>query len=225
MNASLYALNGAILILAGLVPGRAGDRVLATDKDSDETLIARAGKGDRLAASTLVVRHADRIYAVCRRMLRNQTAAEDAAQETFLRLWKHAAKWKPQGAQFGTWLVRVAMNICFDRLRREGREISDEGIPERADPAPRADEVMAARDRRDAVEGALALLPDRQRAAIILCHYQELSNIDAAAALDVSVDALESLLARGRRALKDSLIARRDELLEDGGHDRNVVIS
>lgn len=194
------------------------------DKDSDEALIARAGRGDRLAASALVVRHGDRIYAVCRRMLRDRDAAEDAAQETFLKLWKHAGKWRPQGAKVSTWLVRIAMNACLDRLRREGREIPDEAAPERADPAPRADHLMAVEERRDAVEAALARLPDRQRAAIALCHYQELSNIEAAAALGVSVEALESLLARGRRALKESLIGRRAELLEEEGYDRDVVI-
>ncbi len=187
--------------------------------------MARAGRGDRLAASALVVRHSDRIYAVCRRMLRDRTAAEDAAQETFLKLWKHAGRWRPQGAEVGTWLVRIAINACYDRLRREGREVGEDAAPERADPAPRADDLLAAEDRRSAVETALARLPDRQRAAIILCHYQELSNIEAAAALEISVDALESLLARGRRALKESLISRRDELLEEGSHDRNAAIS
>lgn len=196
---------------------------MAADRDSDEALIARAGRGDRLAASALVVRHSDRIYAVCRRMLRDRAAAEDAAQETFLKLWNNAAKWKPQGAQFGTWLVRVAINCCFDRLRREGREIGDDAAPERADPAPRADELLAAEERRRAVEDALTRLPDRQRAAIILCHYQELTNIEAALALEISVDALESLLARGRRALRDALIDRREELLEEGSHDRSAV--
>lgn len=198
---------------------------MAADNDSDEALMARAGRGDRLAASALVVRHSDRIYAVCRRMLRDRTAAEDAAQETFLKLWKHAGRWRPQGAEVGTWLVRIAINACYDRLRREGREVAEDAAPERADPAPRADALLAAEDRRCAVETALARLPDRQRAAIILCHYQELSNIEAAAALEISVDALESLLARGRRALKESLISRRDELLEEGSHDRNAAIS
>ena len=182
------------------------------DQDSDETLVARAGRGDRRAASILVERHTDKIYAVCFRTLRSRPAAEDAAQETFLRLWKHASKWRPKGAKFETWLYRVAMNICFDQLRKTKREAPEESAPERADESPRQDERVFAAERRLVVDEALASLPVRQRAAINLCHYQELSNIEAAKIMDVSVDALESLLARGRRALRDRLAPMREQL-------------
>ena len=192
-------------------------------EDSDEELVARAGRGDRAAASALVLRHTNRILAASYRMLGDRAAAEDATQETFLRLWKHAAAWKPQGAKFETWLYKIAMNICLDRLRRRGRERPEEEAPERADSAPLADERMEQDDRRAAVEAALAALPERQRQAITLCHYQELSNIDAAAALEISVEALESLLARGRRALRDRLISRRAELMEGGRHDTSAL--
>lgn len=190
--------------------------------DSDESLVARAGRGDRTAAGALVLRHTDRIFAVSLRMLGDRAAAEDATQETFLRLWKHAARWKPQGAKFETWLYRIAMNICFDRLRRRGRELPEDAAPERADPEPRADEQMASNERRAAVEAALAELPERQRLAITLCHYQEMSNIEAAALMEVSVEAVESLLARARRALRDRLAPRREELLE-GERDERAI--
>lgn len=192
-------------------------------EDSDERLVARAGEGDRAAAGALVLRHTDRIFAASYRMLGDRSAAEDATQETFLRLWKHAARWKPQGAKFETWLYRVAMNICLDRLRRRGRERPEEEAPERADVAPLADERIEQRQRRAVVEEALAALPERQRAAITLCHYQELSNIEAAAALEISVEALESLLARGRRALRERLSPRRAELMEGARHDASPL--
>ena len=187
---------------------------MATDEDDDEALVARAGRGDRLAASALVVRHSDRVFALCRRLLRDRAAAEDAAQETFLRLWTNAARWRPQGVRFEAWLCRVATNLCLDRLRRSGREVDGDAIPERADPAPGAERLLMAGEQRTAVEAALDALPERQRAAIALVHYQDMSNIDAAAALEVSVEALESLLARARRSLRDRLAASRAELLE-----------
>lgn len=146
-------------------------------------------------------------------MLGSKAAAEDAAQETFLRLWKSAASWKPQGAKFETWLYRVAMNVCLDQLRRRRREAPEEAAPERADPADRQDQVLFAAERRFAIDEALARLPERQRLAVTLCHYQELSNIEAAEIMAISVDALESLLARGRRALKESLAPLREHLL------------
>lgn len=175
-------------------------------------LVARAGKGDRRAAAILVERHTDKIYAVCFRTLRSRPAAEDAAQETFFRLWKNAAKWRPKGAKFETWLYRVAMNICLDQLRKRKREAPEESAPEQADGAPRQDEQVIAAERREIVDEALALLPERQRAAINLCHYLELSNIEAAEIMEISVDALESLLARGRRALRDRLTPMREQL-------------
>lgn len=181
--------------------------------------MARAGRGDRAAASALVLRHTDRIYAVCYRMLRSPAAAEDATQETFLRLWTHAAKWRPQGAKFETWLYRVAMNICYDHLRKGKREAPEEAAPERSDPKGRPDDRLLADERRAVIEAALAELPARQKMALTLCHFQELSNIDAAAVMDLSVDALESLLARGRRKLREKLAPMRDALAGDMNDD------
>lgn len=174
-------------------------------EDSDDALAMRAGRGDRLAASRLIARHSARVFAVCLRMMGDRASAEDAAQETFLKLWRSADRWRPGRAKFETWLYRVAANACIDRLRQRRPEAPVEEAPEIADEAPLADQGLVAAERRRAVDAALAALPDRQRIAIVLCHYQELSNADAAAALDVSVDALESLLARARRSLKESL--------------------
>ncbi|MBI1365796.1 MAG: RNA polymerase sigma factor [Alphaproteobacteria bacterium] len=197
---------------------------MALGEENDEALVARAGRGDRAAASALVLRHTDRIFAASYRMLGDRAAAEDATQETFLKLWKNAARWRPQGAKFETWLYKVAMNACLDRLRKRGREAPEDAAPEMTDGAPRADDILIAAERRDAVAAAIAALPERQREAIVLCHYQELSNIEAAKIMDVSVEAIESLLARGRRALKDALIERREELMEGGRHDGPSVV-
>lgn len=147
-------------------------------------------------------------------MLGDRAAAEDAAQDTFMRLWQNAHRWRPEGAQFQTWLYRVASNACLDRLRRRGRETTVDEFPETIDNAPAALDGLLAEERRRAVAAALAELPERQRLAVALCHYQELSNIDAAAVMSISVDALESLLARGRRTLRDKLASHVAELME-----------
>src|SRR5262249_1240552 len=141
------------------------------------------------------------MVAVARRMLADPHEAEDVAQEVFLRVWREAANWRPGQAKFVTWMHRVTLNLCYDRLRRR-REIADPdaGLAV-ADPAPSASAAWLASQRAQRVQAALADLPERQRAAITLCHFEEMTNIEAAAALDVSVEALESLLSRGRRTL------------------------
>ena len=185
---------------------------MANEQDSDEVLVQRAGRGDKRAAQMLVERHTDKIYAVCFKMLGSQHAAEDATQETFLRLWRNARKWKPAGAKFSTWLYRVAMNYCVDQLRKRKRDAPEEAAPEQIDHAPRPDDTYLAGEKRFIIDEALSALPRRQRMALTLCHFQELTNIEAAQVMEISVDALESLLARGRRALRDRLTPLREEL-------------
>jgi RNA polymerase sigma-70 factor (ECF subfamily) len=169
--------------------------------DPDTDLVARAGKGDRAAAQALMARHLPKMLTVARRMLGNQAEAEDAVQDAFLKLWTHAARWQPGRALFETWLYRVVLNKCYDRLRRKPVAKLDEA-GEVADPAPAADQLLHGSAVAKEIEVALADLPERQRAAIVLCHYQECGNIEAAEILGISVEALESLLSRGRRMLR-----------------------
>jgi RNA polymerase sigma-70 factor (ECF subfamily) len=152
----------------------------------------------------MVARKLPRMLALANRMLGDLAEAEDVAQEAMLRAWKQAPGWKPGQAKFDTWLHRVGLNLCYDRLRRR-REIPTETPPDRADDGPAPDRGLMAAQTGIRVDAALALLPERQREAIILCHYQELTNIEAASLMSVSVDALESLLSRGRRALRQTL--------------------
>src|SRR5690606_21973682 len=146
-----------------------------------------------------------RILALAFRMLGSRAEAEEVAQEVFLRVWQQAGAWRAtDGARLSTWLHRVAVNLCLDRLRRR-RETGLEAAAEvaAADPHPGAN--LQRRAVADRVAAALASLPDRQRTAIVLCHYQELGNIEAAAVMEIGVEALESLLARGRRGLRERL--------------------
>lgn len=184
------------------------------DEESDDALIARAGRGDRLAASVLIARHSPRVYSLCRRLLSDRAAAEDAAQETFLKLWEGAGRWRPNGARIDTWLYRVATNACLDRHRSRRRDAPEEAAGERADDAPNAEVRLRDADRRRVVEEALAGLPDNQRIAMTLRHYQDLTNIEIAETMSMSVDAVESLLSRARKGLKDALAVMREELME-----------
>jgi RNA polymerase sigma-70 factor (ECF subfamily) len=162
----------------------------------------RTAKGDAVAFRALADAHLSKIMNYAYRLLHDRTEAEDVAQETFLRLWKDAARFEPK-ARVTTWLHRIAHNLCIDRLRGRREQPSETLDEERTsqEPGGLLDQKRVALD----VERALAALPERQRAAITLVHYQGLSNIEAAAILEINVDALESLLARGRRTLKEML--------------------
>lgn len=171
----------------------------------DAGLVTRVAGGDRTAYAQLVLRHADRFLRLAERLLGERAEAEDAVQDAFGRLWIRADSFDPARARFTTWFYRVVANACHDRLRRRRTE----PLPaawDAADPAPDAEAGVAAGQRAAAVQTALAALPERQRLAMVLSYYEELSNEEAAAAMDVSVKALESLLVRARRTLRESLM-------------------
>lgn len=175
------------------------------DFDPDANLVQLAGQGDAVACTRLVDRHLVRIHRFAQRLLGNAADAEEVAQEVFLKVWQQAARWRPGAALFSTWLYRVTQNLCLDRLRQrhpEGPGMLEELIDPDAPMQSRLEQASTVAQVRDAV----ALLPPRQRAAIALCHDEGLSNIAAAAVLEVSVDALESLLARARRSLREWLL-------------------
>jgi RNA polymerase sigma-70 factor (ECF subfamily) len=173
-------------------------------QDPDEALLAGVARGDASAVRALVARKLPRMLALARRMLTDPAEAEDVAQEVFLRTWRQAPRWRSGEARLDTWMHRVALNLCYDRLRRR-REIPTAEPPETPDLGPAPDRGLHAAETSAQVERALAALPHRQREAIVLCHYQELGNIEAAGLMGVSVEALESLLGRGRRALRAAL--------------------
>jgi len=172
-----------------------------TEADPDEALLARVASGDPAAVQALVARKLPRIHALAARMLDDPMEAEDVAQEAFLRIWRQAPRWRSGEAKFDTWLHQVVMNLCRDRLRKR-REQPTAEPPEQIDHAMAADQRLETAQTSQAVRAALAGIPDRQREAILLYHYQDLSNISAAAVLGVSIEALESLLSRGRKALR-----------------------
>lgn len=185
--------------------------VAMTDSDSDEALLVRYGAGDATAARLLLARLAPRILRLAQRLLQDAAEAEDVTQEAMLRLWRIAPKWQAEGAKPSTWLHRVAVNLATDRLRRR-RGVGLDTIDEPDDPAASAVEGMIDGDRRRALDEALALLPDRQRAAVVLRHLEGLTNPEIAAQLGIGVEAVESLTARGKRRLAQLLEGRREDL-------------
>lgn len=177
------------------------------ERDHEALLVARVADGDRAAFAELLKTHQQPLVRYARRMLSDPGAADDVVQETFLRLWTRAGSYKSSSARLTTWLHNIAHNLCVDSFRRNARLsfTDDESQLEvtTAGPERDAESTDSAHRVRTALEG----LPERQRSALLMCHYQGLSNREAASVLDVSVDALESLLARARRRLKEELLS------------------
>lgn len=179
----------------------------------DETLLVLYARGDAEAARELTDRMLPRALSVATRVLGDRAEAEDVAQEAMLRLWRIAPDWQTGQAKVSTWLYRVTMNLCIDLQRkRRGGTVALDDAPDPADNAPSAAEQLVAKARSDALQDALAQLPDRQRQAVVLRHLEELANPEIAEILGVSVEAVESLVARGKRGLTAALNQRRDDL-------------
>ena len=187
---------------------------------SDETLLVLYANGDAAGARMLTVRLVPRILAYAARLLADRAEAEDVAQEAMLRLWRVAPEWRQGEAKVTTWLYRVTTNLCTDRLRvRQRRKVLPmDTASDVEDSAPAADTVLMEADRMAALNAALAALPDRQREAVVLRHIEGFTNTEIAAVMDIGVEAVESLIARGKRALAAILAGRRDDLSYEEGN-------
>ncbi|MEL7150426.1 MAG: RNA polymerase sigma factor [Pseudomonadota bacterium] len=189
------------------------DQTADTDAPDDALLVAFAN-GDGAAGQILVNRLAPRLFGYAARVLGDHAEAEDVVQDTMMRLWKMAPDWRQGEAQVSTWAYRVAVNLCTDRLRRRKTRghVDLESVAEPEADMQSVVERMTENDRADALQAALDTLPERQRQAVVLRHLEELSNPEIASIMDIGVEAVESLTARGKRALKAALSTRREEL-------------
>lgn len=178
---------------------------------SDEALLVAFGNGDRAAAMELAQRLVPRVLGYATRLLGDRAEAEDVAQEAMLRLWRISDEWRQGEAKVTTWLYRVVTNLCTDRLRKR-RWVDIDAIPEPPDDAVSAQAGLEEQDRQAALAEALQGLPERQRQAVVLRHIEGLANPEIAAVMDIGVEAVESLTARGKRALAAALAGRREEL-------------
>ncbi len=176
-----------------------------TDRaDLDVALIDRYLTGDIDAFNELMDAHEDRVFAICLRMMRDREAALDATQDTFLTVFRKADRFKAKAA-FSTWLYRVAMNTCYDHLRRKKRKQADQ-LPESYDPEDvAAGDAFESVDVRPSIEAALDDLNEEFRAAVVLVDLQGLSVEQAADILEVPSGTVKSRLFRARKQLARKL--------------------
>lgn len=178
---------------------------------SDETLLVLYANGDPNAARVLTLRLTPKVMGHACRMLGDRAEAEDVAQDALIRLWKQAPDWRQGEAKVTTWLYRVVANLCTDRLRKQ-KPVDIEAITEPEDDAASAAEQIQQKSRLDALQSGLNKLPERQKQAVILRHIEGLPNPEIAEIMQIGVEAVESLTARGKRALAAALAGRKEEL-------------
>ena len=180
---------------------------------ADNALLVLFANGSKPAAMELTRRLGPKVFRHAYYRLQNKSDAEDIAQEAFLRLWKIAPDWKQDQAQVSTWLYRVIDNLCIDRLRaRRPSSSLDDLTNDPVDPSPSADQSMLDQSRARALHTALAALPERQAQAVRLRHLDNLTNPEIAQIMGLSVEAVESLTARGIRALQAQLHGQKTAL-------------
>jgi RNA polymerase sigma-70 factor (ECF subfamily) len=179
---------------------------------ADGDLLAAAAQGDSTAFAELTTRYYAPAYRLAWRLCGSQSDAEDIAQETFAKLWKDPLQVRQAGALKG-WIMRAASNGAFDRLRRRKTVDLDEAT-EVSDPQSGAAELLENKSASAKVIAAMARLPERQRQALALVYYENLGNAEAAAVMETTVEAVESLLTRARRSLRDSLSGEWRDLLD-----------
>ena len=170
---------------------------------TDHELMRRAGQGELPAYRQLVARHLDRSVAFSQRMLGSRADAEDVVQEVFLKVWEQAPSWQPRAA-FSTWLYRVLYNACLDHKRKVVPFTVVE-MEQLEDSSPTPDRQCEQSQQARQVQQALALLPARQRSALVLSYYDELSNQAAAEVMGVALGAFQQLLFRARQALRENM--------------------
>lgn len=168
---------------------------------SDHELMRMTGQGDVRAFEQLVLRYQDLVWRLVYRFTNNNADAEELAQESFLKIFRTAGKYKPS-AKFSTFLYRVVVNTCLDHTRR--KKINQD-LDEYTDENPLPFEVVDNRERKDAVERSLRVLPERQKMAVVLYYFEEFSHREIADYLDTTPKGIERLLARARSTLEKRL--------------------
>lgn len=181
------------------------ERALSGLRTTDEELMADIAKGDSESFQILAKRYMSLLYSVAFRMFPQQADAEDIVQEALLRLWSKAHLWRAgSGAKVSTWLYRLTYNLCVDQ-KRKGKQHMMALDENQVDDGKGADAKLQDSETGKIVGTALQKLPERQRAALVLCHYQGLSNAEAADVMGTSVKGVEGLLVRARKAMAQDL--------------------
>jgi RNA polymerase sigma-70 factor (ECF subfamily) len=178
----------------------------------DFTLMERIGAGDHQAFRELVERHQNAVIGTVAKMLGNASESEDIAQQVFLRIWRNAKRYRPD-AKFTTYLFTITRNLVFNESRRKSRkkEVSSDEREENsnclveASPDRQPDAELLQAELQQAIDAAIASLPETQRMAVVLRRYEQLSYEEIAETLELSVSAVKSLLFRARTTLRESL--------------------
>lgn len=189
--------------------------------NEESVWVTQARQGSDEAFTHLVERYQTPVYNLCYRMLGDAEAAEDAAQETFLRAYEHLPRYD-QGRSFATWLLSIAAHYCIDRLRRrklvtfsiddhDGDEEDGFDIADATSPDPEVEAVR--REENARIQSLLQSLEATDRAAMVMRYWYDFSELEIAQALHLTVSAVKSRLHRARRALarrlqEESLSAR-----------------
>lgn len=175
---------------------------MATDLPSDEDLILKVQKGNNSAFGQLVKRHSTRYYNLAYRYLINREEAEDIVQTAFLKLWEKPHQWSPKkGAQFTTWFYRIIVNLCLDRIKKHKNLSIPENFDIKDDSNNQEDDLVIQQQKK-ALALQIGKLPKRQKTAMILCFYEDMSHAQAAQVMKVNIKALQSLLMRAKTTLK-----------------------
>ena len=184
----------------------------ASDDATDVSLMAKIAQGDHAAFDELVSRHQYAVVGTVAKMLGNPSEAEDIAQQVFLRLWKSAPRYKPT-AKFTTYLFTITRNLVFNETRRKSRR-SEQSLDEQTEDwhqqfqeeeHNQPDEQILQMELQQAVDKAVRSLPDKQRMAVVLRRYENMSYEEIADVLGISVSAVKSQLFRARSSLRESL--------------------
>lgn len=171
--------------------------------ETELELIARSRQGDRHAFGQLVRCHREGVINVVYRMCGDAHLAEDAAQEAFIRAWRHLPRYRPQ-SPFHNWLYRIATNVALDVLRRE-REMVDIDDLALADPEPGPEARLAEKERSEQVGRAVLALPPASRTVLVLREYEGLSYREIAEVLDIPMGTVMSRLNYARNRLRETL--------------------
>lgn len=182
------------------------------DDAEDVRLMQLVAGGDTTAFEQLIERHQTLIAGTVARMLGSNSDVEDIAQQVFIRVWKSAGRYVAR-AKFTTWLLKITRNLVFNEMRRAKRhphlpvqmEVEADEIPLKDEATATPDATLLQAELEQAIEKAIALLPETQRMALILRRYEELSYEEIADVLDLSVPAVKSLLFRARTELRERL--------------------
>jgi len=199
-RATVHKTHSAVIL-----PLRSADNLAYKQPAEDDArLLERIGNGEKTAFAILVRRHTTRFYRVAYRFTGNRSEAEDIVQEAFLKLWERPLMWQiDKNAAFTTWFYRVVVNLCLDHKKKKRPSLMTDDTWV-MDERETHEETLLHEEKQRWLATQIAALPERQRMALNLCFYEEVSNQDAAKMMGIRLKALQSLLMRAKKTLKNT---------------------